>query len=63
MSEPAPPSDPVTAEHVAYAAIVSEFRGLRQAGAGWIEAAMLTTAHLVIINAVSEPQEQARAPG
>ena len=55
MSEtPEAPADPVTAEDVLYAAIVSEFRGLRRAGAGWIEAALLVGAHLTIVNAANE---------
>ncbi len=52
--QPAPPADPVSAEDSTYAAIVSEFRGLRRAGAGWVEAALLTAAHLVIIGAANE---------
>ena len=55
MSEnPEAPADPVAAEHGAYVAIVNEFRGLRHAGAGLIEAALLTAAHLTIINAANE---------
>lgn len=51
---PEAPADPVAAEHSAYVAIVNEFRGLRHAGAGLIEAALLTAAHLMLVNAASE---------
>ena len=52
--QPEAPADPVSAEDNTYAAIVSEFRGLRRAGAGWVEAALLTAAHVVVINAANE---------
>lgn len=51
---PGAPADPVIAEDALYVAIVNEFRGLRRAGAGWIEAALLVGAHLTIVNAVNE---------
>lgn len=54
MSEPEAQADAITAEDALYVAIVSEFRGLRRAGAGWIEAALLTGAHLAVVNAVNE---------
>ena len=49
-----PVADAIAAEDTLYAAIVSEFRGLRRAGAGWIEAALLVGAHLTIVNAANE---------
>lgn len=52
--QPGAPADAVSAEDTLYAAMVSEFRGLRRAGAGWIEAALLTMTHLTVINTVNE---------
>ena len=52
--QPEAPADPVTAEDGLYVTVVSEYRGLRRAGAGLIEAAVLTMAHLTIVNAANE---------
>ena len=55
MSEnPEAPADPVTAEDTLYAGVISEFRGLRRNGGGWIESALLTMTHLTVINTVNE---------
>ena len=52
MSEQA--ADPVTSEDEFYAAIVSEYAGLRRAGAGLVAAAVLTSAHMVMIQKAAE---------
>lgn len=56
MSE-TPPADPVAAEDSLYAAIVSEYRGLRRNGAGIIEAAVLTAAQRIMIALAGEARE------
>ena len=59
--EPAPvPHAPFTPEDGAYAAIVSEYAGLQRAGAGPLDAALITAAHLTYIgqaNAAGQRQE------
>lgn len=52
--QPEAPADPVAAEDTLYVTVVSEFRGIRRAGAGLVEAAVLTMAHLTIVNAAGE---------
>jgi hypothetical protein len=51
---PEPAADPMASEDEFYAAIVSEYRGLRRAGAGVIEAASLAAAHLVFLTKANE---------
>jgi hypothetical protein len=46
------PADPVTAEDTVYAAIVSEYIGLRRSGASVIAAALLTSAYRVLLSQV-----------
>ena len=55
MSTPVP--NPVTAEDEGYAAIVSEIRGLRRAGASLIEACAATAFYRVAIAQASTVQE------
>lgn len=52
--QPGAPADAVSAEDTLYLSVVSEFRGIRRAGAGLVEAAVLTMAHLTIVNAAGE---------
>jgi hypothetical protein len=42
------PPDPFTPVDLGFAFVMTEFRGLRKAGAGIAEAAMITAAHCVI---------------
>lgn len=54
MSESEAQADAITAEDTLYAGVISEFQGLRRNGGGWIESALLTMTHLVVINTISE---------
>lgn len=49
MPEPATQADPVSAEDSLYEAIVSEYRGLRRAGAPMVAAAAIAGAHLMYV--------------
>jgi hypothetical protein len=49
------PANPVTAEDEGYAAIVSEIRGLRRAGASLIEACAETAFYRVAVTQASAP--------
>lgn len=60
--QPAPPADPVTAEDGYYAAVVDEFRGLRRAGAGIADAALLTAAYRLMVTRVNAAEATA-TPG
>jgi hypothetical protein len=56
---PEPPVAPFTPEDGLYQAIVSEYVGLQRAGAGILDAALITAAHLVYLglaNAVAQQQ-------
>lgn len=59
MSEtPEPPADPVAVEDQSYAAIVSDWRGLRRAGATFFEAVAHTAFYRVaLMLAQQEPDE------
>ncbi len=46
---PDPPAAPFTPEDGLYQAIVSEYLGLQRAGAGTLDAALITAAHLVYL--------------
>jgi hypothetical protein len=55
MSEPsAEPADPVASEDSLYVAVVSEYQGLRRAGAGIIAAAAISAAHLMWVQKANE---------
>ena len=57
---PEPPVAPFTPEDGLYQAIVSEYVGLQRAGAGTLDAALITAAHLVYLGvANTTAQEQA----
>jgi hypothetical protein len=47
-------SEPFKAEDGAYIAIVDEYRGLRRAGAGMVDAALLTSALRVLMMKAKE---------
>ena len=53
------PHAPFTPEDGAYAAIVSEYVGLRRAGADMMGAALITAAHLFLMGAANAAQRQA----
>ena len=55
-ASPLPP-DPFTPVDLGYAFVMSEFRGLRKAGAGLAEAAMITAAHCVINSMTMKDRE------
>jgi hypothetical protein len=56
-----PPVAPFTPEDGLYQAIVSEYLGLQRAGAGTLDAALITAAHLVYL-AVANAQQGAQEP-
>ena len=45
---PEAPADPVASEDGVYIAVVSEYRGLRRAGGGFLPACVITAAHLYL---------------
>jgi hypothetical protein len=60
MSGPAQtPADPVASEDSVYIAVISEYRGLRRAGGGFLPACVITAAHLYL---AQEHSDRAPAP-
>ena len=53
------PPDPFTPADAAYALIYAEFAGLRKAGAGIVEAAVITAAHIIVTRALDQGQPPA----
>jgi hypothetical protein len=56
VSEAAP--DPVATEDGMYVAVGSDYRGLRRAGLGIVEAAVNTAAYRVMAQLMTEAQQQ-----
>jgi hypothetical protein len=56
-SIPGMPADPFTPADTGYALIMGSFRGLRKAGAGLMEAALITAAHVVISGISNEARK------
>ena len=55
---PEPPVAPFTPEDGLYQAIVSEYVGLQRAGAGTLDAALITAAHLVYLGVANTTTQQ-----
>lgn len=59
MSEnPEPPADPVAVEDQSYAAIVSDIRGLRRAGATFLEACAQTAFYRVALGLAQQGADE-----